>query len=76
LVANFAQGFELLAIDGAASVRGRLEDGCIYRKDGWRRARGAGEQITRILGEFAPGIATPAEARRRLALKGGDQVGF
>lgn len=33
-------------------------------------------KIARILGELGIGIATPAEAREMLALKGGDRVAF
>jgi uncharacterized protein (DUF849 family) len=34
------------------------------------------EKIVRILTELGYDIATPAEARQRLALKGADQVAF
>jgi uncharacterized protein (DUF849 family) len=60
-----------------SNVRVGLEDS-LYLSKG-RLATSNAEQvekITRILGEFALDIATPAEARRRLALKGGDHVGF
>jgi uncharacterized protein (DUF849 family) len=60
-----------------SNVRVGLEDS-LYLSKG-RLATSNAEQvekITRILGEFALDIATPAEARQRLALKGADQVGF
>ena len=38
--------------------------------------RRAGAKIRRIVEELGHEIATPAEAREMLALKGGDRVGF
>jgi uncharacterized protein (DUF849 family) len=60
-----------------SNVRVGLEDS-LYLSRG-RLATSNAEQvekITRILAEFALDVATPAEARRRLALKGAEHVGF
>ena len=60
-----------------SNVRVGLEDS-LYLSRG-RLATSNAEQvekITRILGEFSLDIATPADARRRLGLKGADLVGF
>jgi uncharacterized protein (DUF849 family) len=59
------------------NVRVGLEDS-LYLERG-RLAVSNAEQvakIVRILAELGLAPATPAEARQRLALKGGDQVGF
>jgi uncharacterized protein (DUF849 family) len=60
-----------------SNVRVGLEDS-LYLSKG-RLATSNAEQvekITRILGEFSLDIATAADARHRLRLKGADQVGF
>jgi uncharacterized protein (DUF849 family) len=59
------------------NVRVGLEDS-IYLGRG-QLAKSNAEQVTRIrdiLEGLSLEIATPAEARARLGLKGGDQVGF
>jgi uncharacterized protein (DUF849 family) len=59
------------------NVRVGLEDS-IYLGPG-RLAQGNAEQVRKIrsvLEELSLGIATPAEARAMLRLKGGDQVAF
>jgi uncharacterized protein (DUF849 family) len=60
-----------------SNVRVGLEDS-VYLSKG-RLAKSNAEQVTkirRILEELSLEVATPDEARARLALKGGDQVGF
>ena len=60
-----------------ANVRVGLEDS-LYAAKG-RLATSNAEQVERIrrvLGELSLDVATPAEARRRLALKGAHNVGF
>ena len=59
------------------NVRVGLEDSVFLAKG--RLARSNAEQVAkirRILEELSFAIATPAEARQRLALKGGNNVGF
>ena len=59
------------------NVRVGLEDS-LYIGPG-QLAKSNAEQVSkirRILEELGLGIATPAEAREILALKGGDEVGF
>jgi uncharacterized protein (DUF849 family) len=60
-----------------SNVRVGLEDS-LYLAKGQLATSNAEqvEKIARILGEFSLDIATPAEARRRLALKGAAHVGF
>lgn len=58
-------------------VRVGLEDGLYLRRG--RLARSNAEQVSQIasvLESLSLEVATPAEARELLALKGGDQVGF
>jgi uncharacterized protein (DUF849 family) len=60
-----------------ANVRVGLEDS-LYAAKG-RLATSNAEQVERIrrvLSELSLEVATPAEARRRLALKGAHNVGF
>jgi uncharacterized protein (DUF849 family) len=60
-----------------SNVRVGLEDSLYISKG--RLATSNAEQVERIrrvLGDLSLDIATPAEARRRLALKGADQVRF
>ncbi|MEQ9813720.1 MAG: 3-keto-5-aminohexanoate cleavage protein [Azospirillaceae bacterium] len=60
-----------------ANVRVGLEDSLYIAKG--ELATSNAEQVTkirRVLEEMSLEIATPAEARKRLALKGGDQVDF
>jgi uncharacterized protein (DUF849 family) len=59
------------------SVRVGLEDSLYLGKG--RLAKNNAEQVAkirRILEDLSLDIATPAEARKMLALKGGDNVGF
>lgn len=59
------------------NVRVGLEDSLYLGKG--RMARNSAEQVAkirRILEELSLTIATPAEARARLGLKGGDQTAF
>ena len=59
------------------NVRVGLEDSLYIAKG--ELAKSNAEQVTkirRIVEDLSLEVATPAEARQRLALKGGDQVGF
>ena len=59
------------------SVRVGLEDSLFLAKG--RMAKSNAEQVAkikRIVEDLSLDVATPAEARKMLALKGGDQVGF
>ena len=59
------------------NVRVGLEDSLYLGKG--EMAKSNGEQVAkirRIIEDLSLEVATPAEARERLALKGGDQVGF
>ena len=59
------------------NVRVGLEDSLYLGKG--EMAKSNGDQVAkirRIIEELSLEVATPAEARERLALKGGDQVGF
>jgi uncharacterized protein (DUF849 family) len=60
-----------------AHVRVGLEDGLFVAKG--RLAQSNAEQVekmVRILGELSLEVATPADARQILGLKGLDQVGW
>jgi uncharacterized protein (DUF849 family) len=59
------------------NVRVGLEDSLYIGKG--ELAKSNAEQVTkirRIIEDLSLEVATPTEARQRLALKGGDQVGF
>jgi uncharacterized protein (DUF849 family) len=59
------------------NVRVGLEDSLYIGKG--ELAKSNAEQVTkirRIVEDLSLEVATPTEARQRLALKGGDQVGF
>ena len=59
------------------NVRVGLEDSLYIGKG--ELAKSNAEQVSkirRIVEDLSLEVATPAEARERLALKGGDQVGF
>ena len=69
--------FTTMAGSMGGNVRVGLEDSLYLAKG--RLARNSAEQVAkirRILEELSLEIATPAEARGRLGLKGGDQVAF
>ncbi len=69
--------FTTMAGSMGGNVRVGLEDSLYLAKG--RLARNSAEQVAkirRILEELSLEIATPAEARARLGLKGGDQVAF
>ncbi|TWA61827.1 uncharacterized protein (DUF849 family) [Azospirillum baldaniorum] len=69
--------FTTMAAVMGGNVRVGLEDS-LYLSKG-RLARNSAEQVAkirRILEELSLEVATPAEARARLALKGADQVAF
>jgi uncharacterized protein YuzE len=57
-----------------ANVRGGLEDSIYVGKGELTKSNA--EQVTRIRTILSLEVATPAEARAMLALKGGDQVAF
>ena len=66
--------------DGAvcgSNVRVGLRTALHRRKDAWRRATpNRWSAFAACCGDLSIEIATPAEARQRLALKGADNVGF
>jgi len=69
--------FTTMAAVMGGNVRVGLEDSLYLAKG--RLARNSGEQVAkirRILEELSLEVATPAEARAMLALKGADQVAF
>ena len=70
-------GYVAAAVLGGGNVRVGLEDSLWLGKGEAATSNAAQVQkIRRILEELSLEIATPAEARAMLALKGGDLVGF
>ena len=70
-------GFATMGAMMGGNVRVGLEDSLYIAKG--KLAESNAQQVTkirRILEDLSLEIATPAEARERLALKGGDRVGF
>ena len=70
-------GFCTMGATMGGNVRVGLEDSLYIAKG--RLAESNAQQVAkirRILEDLSLEIATPAEARERLALKGGDRVGF
>ena len=69
--------FTTMATGMGGNVRVGLEDSLYLGKG--RMAKNSAEQVAkirRIIEELSLEVATPAEAREMLALKGADQVGF
>lgn len=71
---QFQMGTAAIMLGGHARVG--LEDNIFVRRGVLGRNHELVEKIVRIAAEFDRPIATPAEARALLGLKGADQVGF